>query len=68
MSTTLCNEGFGVAAAGWDDPEHSKEHMPISGVLAFFTCPGVPRHPRCYASILYDLEPNTSLSVTYFLY
>lgn len=56
-----------MAAAGWDDSEHFKERMPISGVLAFSTCPGVSNDPRCYTSILYDLEPNTSLSVNHLL-
>ena len=55
-------------AAGWDDSEDFKEHMPISGVLAFSTCPGVSNGPRCYPSILYDCEPNTSLSVNHLLY
>lgn len=60
----LGNEGFGVAATGQDDLEHFKEHMPVSGVLAFFACPGVCGHPRCDSSFLYDLVPSTSLSVT----
>lgn len=57
-----------MAVAGWDDSEHFKEHMPISEVLAFSTCPGVSSFPRCYPSILYDLEPNTNLSVNHLLH
>lgn len=57
-----------MAAAAWDDSEHFREQMPILGVLAFSAYPGVSNYLRCYTSILYDLEPNTSLSVTHLLY
>lgn len=50
-----------MAAAAWDDSEHFREQMPILGVLAFSAYPGVSNYLRCYTSILYDLEPNTSL-------
>lgn len=55
-------------AAAWDDSEHFREQMPILGVLAFSAYPGVSSYLRCYTSILCDLEPNTSLSVTHLLY
>lgn len=57
-----------MAEAGWDDSEHFKECTPVSGVLAFSACPAVSGHPRCYTSLLDDLEPNTGLSVSHLFF
>lgn len=57
-----------MATTGWDDSEHFKEHVPISGVLPFPTHSGVSSYLRCYPSILYDLEPNIILAVNHLLY